>query len=151
MRPDTLLELYRDFTKETGESLSPNMAVLLSGGLLTWGNFTKRRIEKTISDKTGTYGMRAVHDAPAKWEPSWSAQKADILEYSEDKEPFRALIRWVYEIYRTGKTSDARAFDRYFLKKDAPNPSNQKFVPKSDMPLETFLQSLGITQFRRSD
>ena len=131
MPPDTLLELYRDFTNETGESLSPNLAVLLSGGLLTWGNITNRRIEKMISDKTGTYGMREVHDGPAKWEPSWSAQKADFLHYSEDKEPFRALIRWVYEMYRTGKTSDARAFDRYFLKKDDPKPSNQKFVPKS--------------------
>ena len=38
MSTDTLRESFMEFTSETGDGLSPNMAVLLSGALLTWGN-----------------------------------------------------------------------------------------------------------------
>ena len=135
MQIDKLLEYFRDFTCEESAHLSPNLAVLLDGGLLTWGNITNRHFEKYRSEKNGTYGMREVSDGPAKWKSSWSAQNAHYLRHSEDTEAFRALIRHIYEIYRTGKTSDVRAFDRYFHIRDRPVPSQIKYIPRNDIPL----------------
>ena len=132
---DKLLEFFRDFTCEESAHLSPNLAVLLDGGLLTWGKITNRQFEKYWSEKNGTYGMREVSDGPAKWKASWSAQNADYLGHSEDTEAFRALIRHIYETYRTGKTSDVRAFDRYFHVRDRPVPLQVKYIPKDYIPL----------------
>ena len=144
MNSDTLMEAFREFTRETGDDLSPNIAVFLTGGLLTWANFTTRRTEKTGPNKTGTYGMRESHDGPATLESSWSARNAEILDYSENTEPFRALIRWIYEIYRTGKTSDVRAFDRYFLKGDNSASGQRGFLPKNGMTIEEYLKSRNL-------
>ncbi len=130
MQPPTLMEAFRVLTKETSDALAPNMAVVLTGGLLTWGKITKRRVEKTGPDNTGTYGMRVFQDGPSRLEPAWSAQSAQVLSYSEELEPFRSLIRWIYETYRTGQTSDARAFDQYFLPKNGPNLAEVVYVPK---------------------
>ena len=115
MSPDTLMASYLEFTHKTGDALSPNFLAILTGGLLTWGRVTTKRTEKIKSDETGTFGIVETYDGPGRFDPSWSAQKAELLSYSDDKESFRSLVRWVYEIFRTGKTSDVRAFDRYFL------------------------------------
>ena len=145
MRTDTLMETYLEFTRETGDSLSPNLLAVLTRGLLAWGNFTTKRTERYKSEETGNFGIRQTHDGPARWDPSWSAQKAELLSYSEDEESFRALIRWVYEIFRTGKTSDVRAFDRYFLKGDESTGGERKFKPKGDMRIEEFLRRLNLS------
>ena len=130
MSPDTLMDTYLEFTRETGDSLSPNFLAVLTGGLLTWGTFTTKRTERIKSSDTGNYGMRQTYDGPARWDPSWSAQNAEILSCSEDKEAFRTLIRWVYEIFRTGKTSDVRAFNQYFLTKGGSKSGQTKWMPK---------------------
>ena len=130
MSTNTLMETYLKFTRETGDGLSPNVLVVLTGGLLTWGNHTTKRTEKIKSDDAGNFGLRETYDGPARWSPSWSAQKAGFLSYEEDKEPFRFLIRWVYEIFRTGKTSDIRACDRYLLKGADSTGGDRKVKPK---------------------
>ena len=130
MKLDTLMKRFREFTHEVGDDLAPNMAVVLTGGLLTWGNITNRRVEKTGPNKTGTYGMREVNDGPPRWEPSLSARKAQILRHLEETESFRALIRWIYNIYRMGKTSDARAFDQYFLQESGSASAQARILPK---------------------
>ena len=145
LSPDTLMETYLEFTRETGDSLSPNLLAVLTGGLLTWGNLTTKRAETFKSEDTGNFGIRETYDGPGRWDPSWSAQKADLLSYSEDKESFRALIRWVYETFRTGKTSDVRAFDRYFLKGKESTGGERKFKPKGDMTVEEFLSRLNLS------
>ena len=89
--------------------------------------------------------MLQSYDGPARWAPSWSAQNAELLSYSEERESFRALIRWVYEIFRTGKTSDVRSFDRYFLKGKAATVGGRKFKPKGDMNAEEFLSRLNLS------
>lgn len=139
MQHDTLMDAFLEFTRDTGERLSPNIAVILTKGLLTWGNFSTRREERTRPDNRGTYGMRVSHDGPPQWDPSWSAQNAEVLHYTEDTEPFRALIQWIFEMYRTGKTSDVRAFNRYLLKGDTSAGVNQEFRPKSGLTLEKYL------------
>ena len=145
MSPDRLMETFVEFTHETGGALSPNLLAVLTGGLLTWGRFTTKRTEKVKSDKTGYFGVRETSDGPVRWDPSWSAQKADVLSYSQDKESFRSLIRWVYEIFRAGKTSDVRAFDRYFLKGNETSLSQRRFRPKADMTIEELLNTLNVS------
>ena len=132
MQADSLRDGFAAFTSTTGDGLSPNIAVVLRGGLLTWGNVSKEKIrEITWSEKRKSYGVVETAGNRSVWEVSWSAQQAEFLRYVEDPEPFRALIRWIAEIYRTGETSDARAFDQYFQKKDAPVPSYINIIPKS--------------------
>ena len=145
MKTHTLMEAFLEFTRETGEHFSPNIAIILTGGLLTWGGITTRRTERTGPDKTGTYGMRATFDGPPRWEPSWSTQNAEILSYSEDTEPFRALIQWIYEMYRTGKTSDVRAFNRYLLKSDSSARDQQEFMPKNGKTIEEYLENRNLS------
>lgn len=132
MRPDSFRDAFVEFTSATGEHLSPNMAVLLSGSLLTWGNLTKQKLRETRwSEQHKSYGIVERSGDRLAWQVSWSAQEADFLRYAEDTEPFRALIRWISEMYRRGETSDVRAFDQYFQKKKASTSSQVNIIPKS--------------------
>ena len=88
--------------------------------------------------------MRVRYDGLPAWEPSWSAQNSEVVHYSEDTEPFRALIQWIYEMYRTGKTSDVRAFNHYFLKSDSSAGGQAKFMPKNGMTIEEYLKSKNL-------
>ena len=130
LRPQTFCEAFQEYTSQTGDSLAPNLAIILSGGVLSWGNITTRRFEKKWSDERRTYGMTEVTGHPPEWKPSWSAQTASLMEYSEGTDSFRTLIRWIQNIYQNGKTSDVQAFDRYFLRKDSPQIASGIFWPK---------------------
>ncbi len=144
MNTDSLMKAFLEFTHEIGDELSPNVAVILTGGLLTWVNITTKRTEQRKYSETGTFGVTVTHDGPAKTETKWSAQSSELLSYSDDEEAFRALIRWLYELYRTGKTSDVRAFDRYFIKREDPASGARKFIPKNTMPVEALLGKLNL-------
>lgn len=144
MQAGTLMEAFLEFSHETGENLSPNIAAVLTGGLLEWGKITTTRYEKIRPRKTESYGMRKTHDGPARWESSWSIQNAEILRYLETKEPFRVLIQWIYGMYREGKTSDVRAFDRYLLKCDSSAGTQSMLMPKSGMTFEEYLDSKNL-------
>ena len=132
MQAASLRQAFVDFTCTTGDRLSPNIAVLLSGGLLTWGKVAKEKLrEIKWSEQNKSYGLVETSGNQLTWQVSWSAQEADFLRYEEDTEPFRALIRWISEMYRRGETSDARAFDQYFQRKKASTPSQVDIIPKS--------------------
>ena len=132
MSTDTLTNAFTEFTSKTGEGLSPNMAVLLSGGLLTWGNVAKEKLRETKwSEQNKSYSLIERTGNQLEWRVSWSAEDAEFLRYAEDTETFRELIRWIAELYRTGETSDVRAFDQYFQKKNAPTSSQVSIIPKS--------------------
>ena len=146
LQSDTFCDAFRQFTHQTSDMLSPNLVAILDGKLVTWGNIAKeRQKEVKWSDRHKGYVLEERQGNQLTWETSWSAQKASCFQYTEETDTFRTLIRWIYEIYRTGKTSDVRAFDRYFLRKGSPNPSIQKFIPKNNVSLEALIQGLGIT------
>lgn len=130
MSLDAMMEAFTEFTRDTGENLSPNVVAILTEGLLTWGNITNRRTERTGPDERGTFGIRESQDGPPRWESSWSAQDAEILRFVEDSEPFRSLIQWIYGFYQTGKTSDVQAFNRYLLKGDSSASARVELMPK---------------------
>ena len=92
MSSDTLMESFQEFTLENGDEFSPNIAVFLTGGVLKWARVTHSRTERTGPDKKGNFGMSETSDGPAKLESLWTARDAEVLNYSEDTEPFRVLI-----------------------------------------------------------
>ena len=131
LQSDTFCDAFREFAHQTGDMLSPNLVTVINGGLVTWGNITKQRKQEVKwSDQSKGYVLEERTGNRLAWEISWSAQKASYFRYSEETDTFRTLIRWIREIYRIGRTSDVRAFDRYFLQKDSPAPVQQKFIPK---------------------
>ena len=142
----TLTENFRQFTCEIGEGLSPNMAALLTGELLQWGNITKKRVETTGPNKAGTYGKRVSQDGQPRWEPSWSAQKGEKLRYGLTARSHFALSFVGYEVYRTGKTSDARAFDRYLLEGNDRTANNIRIIQKDGLPTRGALPNIAIIQ-----
>ncbi len=128
---DTLMERFVSLTRENGEALSPNILAVLTGGMLTWGSLTNKREERLRSEETGTFEVRVTNDGPRRWESHWSVQSGELLSYTEEKESFRILLRWLYESFRTGKTSDARAFDQYFLTKAGLSSGERLIRPKA--------------------
>ena len=98
LKPQTLLEKFVELVYETGDTLSPNMVVTLNDGILQ--SYDKKR------NKT-----------------KFSAQTASDFAYFVKSPGFRSLIRWIHLAYRSGKTSDSAAFDRYLIESDPPaNP-----------------------------
>ncbi len=145
MQSGTFMDAFLEFTRETGEHLSPNIAVILErGGTLTWGNISTRRTERTGPNNAGMYGMLERNDGPLKWHHSWSAQNAEVLYFTENGEPFRALIQWIHELYRIGKTSDFRAFYRYFQNDSISSAAQQEFRPKNGMAIEEYLKTKNL-------
>ena len=143
VKPDTLCESFRELSHETGEELSPNMVVILSGGLITWGNFTKEKVRETVwSDPRQSYVLSETTGNNPTVEPMWSARKANCFSYSTEPEPFRSLVHWLSGVYHEGKTSDAKAFEQYIMRKKTTNPPGLKVFPKGDVTIEELLQRL---------
>ena len=146
IRSITFGEAFKEFVRETGDLLSPNLVAILSGGLLTWGNIEKEKLRETKWSQTKGYYLSETTGVQSQWGTSWSAQKARFFQYSPEGDTFRSLIRWIWELYRIGKTSDARAFDRYFLQKANPTPTAPMFFPKDDAATRELDRILGKGQ-----
>ena len=93
LNPLTLLKKFVEFVNEIGDTLSPNMVVTLNDGVLH--PYSKQ------SNQT-----------------RFSAQTASDFAYFVKSPGFRSLIRWIHLAYRSGKTSDSAAFDRYLIESD---------------------------------
>ena len=143
VKTETICDAFREFSRETGDQFSPNMVAILGGGLLTWGNLEKvKRRETKWFEKNNTYGVVETTGNEVGWRVSWSAQGSSLFRYSQDEEAFRVLVRWIRELYRTGKTSKAEAFDHYFQPKDNPVALNPVYLPKEDITLEEILKRI---------
>ena len=144
IKPDTLCASIRELSRETGDQLSPNMVVILNGGLVNWGNLTKEKVRETKwSDEKKTYMLSETTTDNVTVEPTWSAQKANCFRYIQEEDPFRVLIHWLSGIYHEGKTSDAKAFEQYMIRKESPNIPGPLVFPKGDSTIEELLQNLG--------
>ncbi|MYC37034.1 MAG: hypothetical protein F4X66_09000 [Chloroflexi bacterium] len=144
-RDDTFCETFLELARGTGDQLCPNMVVILNGGVLTWGNITKgkvRNIER--SEQSKGYVLAEREGNRPTWETSWSATKGSWIQYSREKESFRAAIRWIFQMYREGKTSDAKAFDRYFMKTNDPGRTEPTYLSKDGISLEEAILKLRI-------
>ena len=142
VRPETLCNTFKEFSQEIGEELSPNIVVILKGGLLTCGNFARvKQREIRWSEQNQTYGVTETTGNDILWEVSWSAQDSSLISYTQEAEAFRALVRWIRVLYRAGKTSDASAFDHYFQKKSITSAvAASIYIPQKDKTLEELIQ-----------
>ena len=70
----------------------------------------------------GTVSLREYQDGPERWHPAPSADRAALLGHATTEDPFAALVRWLHSVFRTGKTTDAAAFEDYFPQNDANTP-----------------------------
>ena len=119
VKAETFVESFGQLAQETGDLQSPNLVAVVNGGLLSWANLRKARHRETKwSEQNKSFSVVETTGTNFEWEIRWSAQGASFFRYSPEEEAFRALVRWIINLYRTGQTSDARAFDRYFMKKE---------------------------------
>ena len=143
IRPDTLCASFKELSQETGDELSPNMVVILSGGLITWGNFTRAKVRETIwSNPKQSYILSETPGDNPTVEPMWSRRKANCFSYSPEPEPFRSLIHWLSGIYHEGKTSDAKAFEQYIMRKKTSIQPGLNIYPKGNGTIEELLEGL---------
>ena len=144
IKPETLCDSFRDLSQQTGDMLSPNMVVILNGGLVNWVNLTKGETWETkCSDEKKSYTPSEATNDNLTVEPIWSAQKANSFRYIQEEDPFRVLIHWLSGIYHEGKTSHAKAFEQYITRKESPNIPGPLVFPKGGSTIEELLQTLG--------
>ena len=127
LRTNRLGTTFRELTGSTGDALSPNLLVTLSGIALSWGRITDERPGEVVR-KDGKYVLSVARGGPPRWEPEWSAQTAELLRVAHD-DAFRLLVRWIREVHHRGRTSAVSSLDRYFLIRE-PQPAHSLFFPK---------------------
>ena len=120
-------------TRDTGDALSLNLLVTLSGITLSWGSITDERPGE-VRKQDGRYVLAVAHGGPPRWKPQWSAQTGDILRLLCGDDGFRFLVRHIREMYLQGRTSPVSSLDRYFAIRE-PQPSDERLYPK-DSPAE---------------
>ena len=100
LKAQTLLEKFVDLVHKTGDTLSLNMVVTLNDGILY------------------PYSQEENKAGKEPYEARFSAQTASHFIYCEENSGFRSLTRWIHFAYRSCKTSDSAAFDRYLIDSD---------------------------------
>ena len=126
---ETLVTTCGGLAAGMDESLAPNLLVTLDGQAVRWGKLGKSKREEVHKTAEGTYGLTVYEDGPKAWQECWSAATGTHLGGSEPAEPFRMLVRWIRSGVDSGRTSDIRAFDRYFENR-SPEASKLLTIPK---------------------
>ena len=114
LKRNTLVSKFNELSARTDHNLVPNLVVTLNGFVVSWGTIARgvrRDVHKTPS---GKYGVYLIEEGPERWQPTLSAKTATHSGASEESDPFRFLVRWIWQCIEFGETSDVRAFDRYF-------------------------------------
>ena len=146
MSPDTLCKAFVELNGDSEDRLSPSLLAVLDGGVATWARLRKGRPQVVKQESGGKYVLRDPVGEDVSWEPTWSAQDAEFVTYSDEADAFRILISWVYNVYRTGRTSDVRAFDQYFKAAHNSLGAPKILATKEGIPLEALLHRMGLTQ-----
>ena len=129
---DSLVKTFLLLAAQVENSLLPNLLATLDGHAISWGNIAKQERKETRQKEDGTYSVYVYKDGPEGWQHSWSAETATHVGVSESEnfDAFRTLVRWIRQGAELGRTSDIRAFDRYFEAKSSGEPTSMLCVPK---------------------
>ena len=130
---DTLAKSYLELTHEVGDALSPNLAVVLSGTMLSWGRMTTDQPGE-ISKMDGKYVFSVRTGGPKRYVRELDAESAELLDIDNEVEPFRELVRNIRDIYYRGRTSDLRSLDRYFERKQEADSHQVRTYTKAAGP-----------------
>ena len=127
---DKLVAAFCALSAAMDESLVPNLLVTLDGYAVSWGKIAKAERKEIRKSANGTFGVTVYKDGPEGWQASWSAETATHVGGSEESDTFRMLARWIRQGAELGRTSDIRAFDRYFEAKSPGEPRSVFALPK---------------------
>ena len=130
---DSLAVAFLELTGEFGEALSPNLGVVLTGAMLSWGKKTTEEPGEVRKVK-GRYVYSVGHGGPPRYQYVLDAESAELLGVDSQVEPFRELVRNIRRVYYGGKTSDIRSLDRYFEKKAASAGRQVRIFDKAAVP-----------------
>ena len=133
VREETLASTFLEFSPEVGDLLSPNLLVVLSGALLSWGKKTMEQAPE-VRKKDGKYVTVVSHGGPPRLVVELSAQSAELLYLDCDADPFRELVRRIRFIYHKGRTSHIGSLDRYFEMREAARHGVLTFLKTARAP-----------------
>ena len=136
LKHETLVEYFHKFADQLEENVSPNLVVTLDGYAIRWGNIAKGERKEIRQSEDGTYGLTVYKDGPESWQVSWSAETGTHVGGSKVSDAFRLLVRWIRQSAELGRTSDVKAFDRYFEPNTPEEPTPLLSIPKQRTPSE---------------
>ena len=114
---DTLATSILTLSHEVGDVLSPNLALVLGGPLLSWGRMTMEQPGE-VRKRDGKYVFTVPRGGPKRYVREWAAESAELLDVDNEAQPFRELVNNIREIYHSGRTSDIGSLDRYFVSQE---------------------------------
>ena len=96
------------------------------------GNVSKQERQEKFQGKDGNCGVRVYKDGPEAFHATWAAEDAPLVGGSIQTDPFRALVSWMRLAAYAGRTSNVKALDRYFNRKDDLGALPVTYYPKPD-------------------
>ena len=114
----TLAEKFLGLNREVGDNVSPNLLVVLSGTVLSWGRMTTEQPPEVRKQTDGKHVLAIPQGGPPAYDQQWSAQSANLLGLHRGADPFRELVRGIRDVYRRGRTSNIVSLDNYFPMRD---------------------------------
>ena len=124
---ETLATRFLELNREFGDIVSPNLLVVLSGTLLSWGRVTTEQPPEVSKHTDGKHVLAIPHGGPPTYDQKWSAQSADLLGLHRGADTFRELVRCIRDVYRRGRTSNSVSLDNYFQMRDSSAHKIQTF------------------------
>ena len=124
---ETLAARFLELNREVGNNVSPNLLVVLSGTLLSWGRETTEQPPEVRKHTDGKHVLTIPHGGPRAYAQQWSAQSADLLGLHHGADTFRELVRCIRDVYRRGRTSNIVSLDHYFQMRDSSAHKIQTF------------------------
>ena len=124
----TLAARFLELNRDVGDVVSPNLLVVLSGTVLSWGRITTQQPPEVRKQGDGKHVLAIPHGGPPTYDQQWSAHSADLLGLHRGADPFRELVRGIRDAYRRGRTSDIVSLDNYFEMQDSSAHKIQTFV-----------------------
>ena len=128
MAEATLAARFLELNRDVGDVVSPNLLVVLSGTVLSWGRITTQQPPEVRKQGDGKHVLAIPHGGPPTYDQQWSAHSADLLGLHGGADPFRELVRGIRDAYRRGRTSDIVSLDNYFEMQDSSAHKIQTFV-----------------------
>ena len=124
---ETLAERFLELNLEVGDVVSPNLLVVLSGTLLSWGRVTTEQPPEVRKHTDGKHVLTIPHGGPPAYTQQLSAQSADLLGLHRGADTFRELVRCIRDVYQRGRTSNIVSLDNYFQMRDSSAHEIQTF------------------------
>lgn len=115
---DSLVKRIAQLSTGPKSRLAPDLWVSLAGSVIGAGKISKQERQEKFKTKDGTYGVRVYKDGPEAFHGTWATEESPLLGGSMQSDPFRALVNWMRLAAYAGRTSNVKAFDRYFNQSD---------------------------------